>query len=270
VTLPDPYSFTFEPLFLALGVLAAALYVRAARGAPIPRRRIAFFGLGLLLIVAALNSPLETLAANYLLLVHLLQNVMIADWAPPLLILGLTPAMRAAIARRGGRALAVLTRPRIALPVWLVGWYVIHLAAFYDAALRNEWLLNVEHFLLVALGLLFWWPVISDSPHTVSTALRIGYLGAGFVGSIFLGLALTFGGSAFYDTYEEAPRLWGLSPVEDQNLAGVLMTAEQAIVFLVAVTFLLVRLLKEEEHKERELDERLRGELREPGPRAGG
>ena len=150
---------------------------------------------------------------------------MIADWAPPLLILGLTPVMRAAIARRGGRAFAFLTRPRIALPVWLVGWYVIHLAAFYDAALRNGWLLNVEHLLLVALGLIFWWPVLSDSPHAISTPLRIGYLGAGFVGSVFLGLALTFGGSAFYDTYEAARRLWGLSPVEDQNLAGVLMTA---------------------------------------------
>jgi cytochrome c oxidase assembly factor CtaG len=257
VSPPDPYSFTFEPLFLALAVVAAAIYARAARAAPPPRWRIVLFGLGVALVALALNSPLETLAANYLLLVHLLQNVMIADWAPPLLILGLAPPMRAAIARRGGRALAALTRPRVALPVWLVGWYVIHLAGVYDAALRNEWLLNVEHLLLVALGLVFWWPVLSDYPHAVSTPLRIGYLGAGFVGSIFLGLALTFGGSAFYDTYEAAPRLWGLSPVEDQNLAGVLMTGEQAIVFLAAVTYLLVRLLKEEEAKERELDERL-------------
>jgi putative membrane protein len=270
VTLPDPYSFTFEPLFIALALAAAVLYVRAARVETLPGLRIAVFALGLALIAFSLNSPLETLAANYLLLVHLLQNVMIADWAPPLLILGLTPAMRAAIARRGGRALAAITRPRIALPVWLVGWYVIHLAAFYDAALRNEWLLNVEHLLLVALGLVFWWPVFSDSPHPVSTPVRIGYLFAGFVGSVFLGLALTFGGSAFYDAYVEAPRLWGLSPVEDQNLAGVLMTAEQAIVFLIAITYFLVRLLREEEQKERELDERQARELGEPGAGPGG
>ena len=57
---------------------------------------------GLALVAGALNSPLETIAAQYLLLAHLLQNVMISDWAPPLLIIGLTPAMRVALARRGG------------------------------------------------------------------------------------------------------------------------------------------------------------------------
>ena len=257
---PSPYSFTFEPLFLALAAVAAVLYWRAARTEQVPWWRALLFVLGLLLVAGGLNSPLETLAAGYLLLVHLLQNVMIADWAPPLLVLGLTPAMRAAIARRGGRPLARLTRLRVALPVWLVGWYVIHLAAFYDTALRNPWLLNAEHLILIAVGLVFWWPLLSDAPRAAPTPLRLGYLGAGFVGSVFLGLALTFAGSALYDTYEAAPRLWGLSPVEDQNLGGVLMTAEQAVVFLAAITYFLLRLLREEDAKERALDERLRRE----------
>jgi cytochrome c oxidase assembly factor CtaG len=261
VSAPYPYSFSFEPLYLALALVVAVVYGRAARRESAPWWRVALFASGLLLIAASLNSPLETISVNYLLLVHLLQNVMISDWAPPLLVLGLTPAMRAAVARRGGRPFAWVTRPKIALPIWLVGWYVIHLGAIYDAALRHPWLLNVEHALLIGIGLLFWWPVFSDSPHAVSTPIRIAYLGAGFVGSIFLGLALTFGGSAFYDAYEAAPRLWGLSPVEDQNLGGVLMTGEQAAIFLAAITYFLVRLLKEEEQKERELDERLRREL---------
>lgn len=255
---PDPYAFSFEPLFLGLAALAAVLYGRAARREHVPRGRGVLFGLGLVLVAGALNSPLETLAAGYLLLVHLLQNVIVADWAPPLLVLGLTPPMRAAIARAGGRPLAWATRPQVALPVWLVGWYVIHFAAFYDAALENPWLLNVEHLLLLAIGCLFWWPLLADVPHAPSTPLRIGYLGAGFVGSVFLGLALTFSGSAFYDTYERAPRLWGLSPAEDQNLGGVLMTGEQAVVFLAAIAYFVVRLLREEEAKERALDESLR------------
>ena len=78
------------------------------------------------------------------MLFHLLQNVIISDWAPPLLILGLTPAMRAALAQRGGRPFAFLTRPTIALPIWLVGWYVVHLGGVYDAALRSPLLLNVS------------------------------------------------------------------------------------------------------------------------------
>jgi cytochrome c oxidase assembly factor CtaG len=247
----SPYAFTFEPLFLALAAVALVLYARAARAEHAPGRNVALFVLGVLLVAGALNSPLETLAVDRLLLIHLLQNVIIADWAPPLLILGLTPAMRAALARRGGRPFAALTRPKAALPIWLVGWYGIHLAVFYDFALRHHWALHVEHVLLIAIGFLFWWPVFADEPHRLSTPLTLAYLGAGFVGSVFLGLALTFSTSPVYDYYTEVPRIWGLSAVQDQNFGGILMTTEQAIVFLSAITYFLVRFLREEEAKER-------------------
>ena len=135
----------------------------------------------------------------------------------------------------------------MALPVWLVGWYGIHVALFYDFALENPWALNVEHALLIAIGFLFWWPVFSEEPHRLSTPLTIGYLGAGFVGSAFLGLALTFSQTAIYDYYTRVPRIWGLSAVQDQNFGGILMSTEQAIVFLAAITYFLVRLLREEE-----------------------
>ncbi len=244
---PPASSFSFEPLFLALAVAAGLLYALYARRDRLPAWRIAVFVAGLILIAGALNSPLETIAVHYLLLVHLLQNVMIADWAPPLLILGLTPAMRAGLARRGGMVLGWITRPKIALSLWLVGWYVIHLAVFYDFALRNPWALNVEHALLVAIGLIFWWPVLVDEPHAVAVPLKVGYLGAAFVGSAFLGLALTFSDAPFYDFYAEAPRLWGLSPAQDQNFGGILMNAEQAAVFLAAILYFLVRLIPEED-----------------------
>ena len=250
---PSATSFTFEPLFLALAAVAAWLYWRAWRGERAPRSRAVLFGSGLFLLAASVNSPLETLAAHYLVLMHLFQNVIVADLAPLLLVLGLTPAMREAIAARGGRPFATVTRLRVALPIWLAGWYLVHLAAFYDTALENAWLLNVEHLVLLAIGLLFWWPVISDAPHAPTTPQRLAYLGAAFVFSAFLGLALTFAGSAFYDYYESAPRLWGLSPVEDQNLGGVLMTAEQSIVFLAAISYFLVRLLNEEDAQARAL-----------------
>jgi cytochrome c oxidase assembly factor CtaG len=247
VSPPPASSFSFEPLFIALGVVAAFLYWRAAR-AERPGWRVLPFALGLLLVVGALNSPLETIAAHYLLLIHLLQNVMIADWAPPLLLLGLTPAMRAHIARLGGPAFAWATRPKIALPVWLVGWYTIHFAVFYDFALRNPWALNIEHLILVAIGLLFWWPVLAEEPHEIGVAVKIGYLGAAFVGSAFLGLGLTFSESPFYDFYAEAPRLWGLSPAKDQNFGGILMNAEQAAVFLTAILYFVWRLIPEEDN----------------------
>ena len=252
---PSPTSFTWEPLFLALTAVAALVYVRAWRredGAP--GWRLVVFLAGLLLVAASVNSPLETIATHYLLLFHLFQNVVLADWAPLLLVLGLTPAMREAIAQRGGTPFARLTTLRVALVVWLLGWYLVHLAAFYDAALENTWLLNVEHLVLLFVGLVFWWPLVSDVPNAPSTPQRLAFLGAGFITSAFLGLALTFAGSAFYDFYERAPRLWGLEPVEDQNLGGVLMTAEQSVLFLSAIAYFLRRLLNEEEARNR-LDE---------------
>jgi cytochrome c oxidase assembly factor CtaG len=241
---PAPWSFSWEPLFLALSVVGAIAYARAARTAKPPRGRIAVFALGLLLVVAALCSPIETIARHYLLLFHLLGNVMIADWAPPLLILGLTPAMRASIARRGGRVLARVAQPWVSLPVWLGVWYLVHLPAFYDYALRHTWALNVEHALLIAAGLLFWWTVFGG---VLSTAGALAYLGVAFVTSAFLGLAFIFSSSAFYDFYKDAPRLWGLSATKDQNLGGILMNAEQTLVFLAALSYFLVRLLDEED-----------------------
>ena len=252
---PASTSFSFEPLFLVLSVAAVYGYVRLARTVERPPAwRATLFGLGVVLVAVPLNSPLETIAIHYLLLMHLLQNVMIADWAPPLLVLGLTPAMRAVIAQRGGRPLAALTRPRFALPFWLAVWYGVHLPAFYDYALRHTWLLNVEHALLLGAGLLFWWPVFSELPQHLSSAVKLVYLGAAFAGSAFLSLALIFSANAFYGFYEAAPRLWGLSPEKDQNLGGILMNGEQLIVFFAVLSYFLLRLLSEEEEAQRALE----------------
>ena len=107
---------------------------------------------------------------------------------------------------------------------------------------------------MLAAGLLFWWPVFSELPQHLSTAVKLVYLGAAYVGSAFLSLALIFSSSAFYGFYEAAPRLWGLSPEKDQNLGGILMNGEQMIVFFAALSYFLMRLLSEEEEAQRALE----------------
>ncbi len=252
---PSSTSFSFEWIFLVLSAAAVYGYVRLARRVERPSAgRATIFALGIALIAFSLNSPLETIAIHYLLVIHLLQNVMIADWAPPLLVLGLTPAMRAAVAARGGKPLALLTRPFFALPFWLAVWYGVHLPPFYDWALRHTWPLNIEHGLLILAGLVFWWPVFADEPHRVSTAVRLAYLGIAYIGSAFLSLAYIFSARAFYTFYEHAPRLWGLSATKDQNLGGILMNGEQLIVFFAALAYFLLRLLSEEDEAQRALE----------------
>jgi cytochrome c oxidase assembly factor CtaG len=245
VSAPAATSFSFEPLFLVLAVAAAVLYVRAMRGR-LRSWRAFSFGVGLLLVVAPLDSPLETIAVHYLLLAHLLQNAIVADWAPPLLIIGLPQDLRAAVARRGGRPFAWATRPVVALPIWLAAWYGVHLPVFYDFALRHGWPLNLEHAILLGAGLLFWWTILAGVPHRVPTTAALGYLGIAFATSVFLGLAFMFSSSPFYSFYRHAPRLWGLSPAQDQNYGGVLMNGEQTLVFLIALGYFFNRLLDEE------------------------
>jgi putative membrane protein len=237
-------DFSFEPAFAVLAVAAAAAYVRAARGARPGGWRIASFATGLVLVAVSLNSPLETIAAKRLLLAHLLQNALIADVATVLVLLGLTTPMRARLARHGGDRV----RARYAIVVWLAAWYGTHIAGFYNWALDSGWALNLEHAILVAAGLLFWWPLVSGR---VSTPAALAYLGAAFVASSFLGLAFIFSSRPFYSFYEHAPRLWGLSATRDQNLGGIVMNGEQTLVFLVAIGWYVWRLLAEEDDRGR-------------------
>jgi putative membrane protein len=226
---------SWEPAFVVLVVAAAAAYAWFARDDRPEPRRLACFLIGLVLIAGSLNSPLETWAAKRLLMIHLLQNALIADIAPLFLLLGLTPKMRAALPQ---------VRARYALPAWLIAWYGTHAANFYDWALRNSWPLQIEHAILIAGGLLFWWPLVSGR---LSAPAALAYLGAGFVGSSFLGLALIFSSRPLYSYYEHTRRMWGLSPVRDQNLGGILMNGEQTLVFLLAIGYYVLRLLNEED-----------------------
>jgi cytochrome c oxidase assembly factor CtaG len=236
-------AFSFEPLFLVLAAAAGALYWRAARADRPSGWRVAAFASGVFLIAASLNSPLETIASRYLLLIHLLQNGLIADLAPLLVLLGLTPRMRSEIGRRGMDRL----RTRWILPIWLGAWYLTHIASFYDWALRTGWGLNIEHAILIAAGLLFWWPIVSGR---LAPPAGLAYLIIAFIGSSFLGLAYIFSSAPFYSFYEQAPRLWGLSPIRDQNLGGILMNGEQTLVFLIAIGWFVMRLLDEEQARD--------------------
>ena len=236
----SPTDFSWEPAFIVLAVLAAGAYWWAARNARPSRWRLASFVAGLFLVAAPLNSPMETIASKRLLLVHLLQNALIADIAPLLILVGLTPAMKGWLERHGARRI----RARWAILAWLVAWYGTHLAGFYNWALDTGWALNIEHAILIAGGLLFWWPLVAGR---LEAPAALAYLGAAFVASSFLGLAFIFSSHPFYSFYEHAPRLWGFSATRDQNLGGIAMNGEQTFVFLVAIGYYVSRLLTEEE-----------------------
>ena len=247
----DPYRWSWNPEALLIVPLLTAGYFLALRRFPAARWRIACFVSAMALILLVTITPLETLALNYLLVIHLLQNVVLAEWAPLLVVLGLPPALAAVLARP--RSVRFLVHPAVALPAWLLNYMLWHLPWLYDTALEHpHTLLHLEHALYFATGVAMWWSVVQDEPHRLGDGARAAVVFAAFVLSAPIGLVIGLVPDAIYDFYVDAPeRLWGLTALEDQQLAGILMAGEQAIVFFVVVAYFLVRFLAEDERRAR-------------------
>jgi cytochrome c oxidase assembly factor CtaG len=216
---------------LALGIALVARRVSTAQ--------LAAGALGVLLVAASFATQLEPLANHTFLWAHLLQNVVLAEWVPALLLLALP---RELVARAAGFP---LFRPLVALPLWLATYYTWHLPWVYDAALRNPHsLLHLEHLTYLLSGLCVWWPVIHGRHPAGAKAV---YLFGAFVLASPLGLLLALIPKAIYPFYRDAPRTWGPGPLTDQQIAGVTMAAEEAVVFFCVFVVYLLRFLAQEQ-----------------------
>jgi putative membrane protein len=218
--------------------------VAARRDPPSPVRAAAFFA-GLLLALLAVVSPVATIAVEYLVSAHLLQNVVLAEWAPALLVLGVGPWVAGRVARNP--VTRFLTRPIVALPVWLATYALWHVPFAYEAALDSRVLLDLEHLSYLVAGVFLWWPVFQDEPWHLPSGGKAAYLFAAFVLASPLGLLLALLPSPLYDTYVEAPRLWGLEPLQDQQIGGTLMAVSEAILFFGLLAYFFVRFMAEED-----------------------
>lgn len=242
---PDPGSWNLAWEEIAALVFVAFAYGGAVRRYGIPTLRRRAFDGALLIALVAIVSPLATLALHYFLWAHLLQNVMLAEWAPALAVLGLSPALAAAMARK--RGIEVLTTPLVALPLWLATYAIWHVPAVYDAALRHRLLLDLEHASYLVTGCLLWWPVFQDAPRRLRGGAKAAYLFAAFVLASPLGLILALLPSPVYEFYEEAPRLWGIDPLTDQQIGGVIMAVSEGILFFGLFAYFFVRFMAEED-----------------------
>jgi cytochrome c oxidase assembly factor CtaG len=230
-----PYAWPTESDAYALVPAFSLAYYLIVRRHPVARWRIACFAFAMLLLAAVFATPVETLALNYLLTAHFLQNVTVAEWAPAMLVLSLPPQL--------ARRLHVPMIP--ALVLWLGTYFAWHVPAAYDFALRNPHsVLHVEHATYLVAGTALWWPVFHGRG---GSGVKAAYLFGAFVLASPLGLLLALLPNAVYSFYEARPTVWGLSHLLDQEIAGTTMAAEQAIVFFAAFAFYFSRFLREEE-----------------------
>jgi cytochrome c oxidase assembly factor CtaG/ferredoxin len=261
-------SWPFDPWLLVALLLTAGVYLR---GWLVLRRRdrrrwhgghlAAFLG-GLVAIYLALASPIEPFAA-LLLQVHMVQHLLLMMVAPPLLWLGapLFPLLRGLprsvrmywfapllssppLRRLCGR----LTHPLTALPLFIAATWLWHVPPVYNLALRSSGWHYVQHVCFLGAALLFWYPVIRPYPSRPrwSSWLLVPYLLLADLSNTALSALLTFSDRVLYPYYAEAPRLWGLSPLEDQSAAGLLMWVPGSVAFLLPLFGIGIRLLSGE------------------------
>jgi putative membrane protein len=257
---PD-YSWTFEPgLLLALSA-ALVVYVRRwrrARAEAGPRAasgwRLTSFVAGLFAVAVALVSPVDRLGEQ-LFVMHMVQHLLVVDVAAILTTLGLTRVLLRPVTRRVQRlerAAGPLAHPATAVVLYVAGMWLWHIPALYDAALEHAALHVLEHITFAAIGLLYWWHLLSPirSRQRLSGLGPVAYMFTGKIGLGLLGVLLTFSPAVLYDFYGHQPRFWGLGALQDQSVGGAVMAIEQALVMGVAMMWLFLRALSESEREE--------------------
>jgi len=262
-------SWSFAPLQLLPLALVGLGYARRARtlrlrGAPVPLARRLSFVLGLALATLALASPVAAIGEERLFSAHMLQHVLLGDLAALALVAGLTgPILRPVLAIRTLDRLRVLAHPFVALPLWALNLYLWHLPVLYEAGLSSGAVHALQHILFFGLGALMWAPVVEvlPAPLWFGTGAKLAYIVVVRLLETVLGNVFFWSGAVIYATYERAERLWGLSPLADQGIAGAIMMIEGSVVTIGALAWLFLRLGREGE---------LRQELLERGlePRA--
>ena len=258
-------SWPFDPWLILALTVSAGVYLRGwfvlQRRDPRrwrARQPVAFFG-GLAALFLALGSPIEPFS-GLLLQVHMLQHMLLMMVAPPLLWLGAPylPMLRGLpgpirtvwVAPVVGRPLlrrvaATVTQPFLALPLFVATTWAWHIPAIYAVALRSSGWHYVQHVCFFTAALLFWYPVVLPFPSRPawSSWLLVPYLIVADLQNTVLAALLTFSDKVLYAHYNDVPRIAGLSALDDQAAAGVIMWVPGSVAFLLPLFCISIRLL---------------------------
>ncbi|HEY2018511.1 MAG TPA: cytochrome c oxidase assembly protein [Bryobacteraceae bacterium] len=251
-------AWKLEPGAVIPLALSAWLYARGAstsRG--VRPRQSAYFWTGLAILTIALISPLHPLG-EVLFSAHMAQHEILMLVAAPLLVLsrplvpflwGMPPGWRRGIGQWSkGRAVQkvwqAITAPFSAWWIHGVALWGWHAPALFQATLSNEWVHTAQHLSFFVSALLFWWALFYTRGrmgqgqsvfYVFTTAIHTGILGA----------LLVFSPRVLYPAYSATVSLWGLTPLEDQQIGGLIMWVPAGVVYLAVGLILLAALLRE-------------------------
>jgi putative membrane protein len=235
---PLRLGFSIHPSTV-IGIAAlAAIYVWRARlgpvGGPTPGQRAAFAS-GLAVLFLSLNGPLHDLSDSYLFSIHMVQHLVLTLVVTPLLIAG-TPdwMLRPALDVPGVLALARrVTAPAAAFAIFNGTLILWHLPPLYNLAMADHGVHIVQHLCFLVASTIMWWPVMSTVAELprLSYPKQMLYLIAMALPMSVLAIVLTYSDTTFYPAYASAPRVLGITPIDDQRYGGLLMWLPGGMVF---------------------------------------
>lgn len=200
---------------------------------------------GLLLLFLSLNGPIHDISDYYLFSGHMVQHLVLTIAVPPLLLVGtpgwmLRPALRVPVV---GAIARFVTKPAAAFTIFnvvLAGW---HLPPLYNAAMYYHEVHILQHLMFLVAAVIMWWPLLSPLPELP----RLSYPGQ-MLYSFLMTLPMTiisifivYADHVLYPAYASAPRLWGLSPLEDQRLGGLIMWIPGGLFFYLLTSIVFFR-----------------------------
>jgi putative membrane protein len=207
------------------------------------RRRTVLFTAGMALLLLASDWPMHDLAEQRLYSAHMVQHLVYTLVAAPLLVAGIPAWMWRALLRPApvGAVFGFLTRPIAALALFNGLLLLTHWPEVVAASVRSEWTHFGLHVLLVGSAMVMWWPVLSPLPErpALSPPVQMVYLFLQSLAPTIPASFLTFGTSPLYPAYEAFPRMWGLSALDDQLIAGLIMKIAGGLILwgFIAVIF---------------------------------
>ncbi len=224
--------------------LAAYLYINGLNKWPQPSHPVALwqkccFFAGLFAIFLALQSPIDPLAEHQLS-IHQVQHLLLRMIGPLLVLTGapLTPMLRGlplwmrqgfvrpvVRSRWGKQTYRILTNPIVTTVVFLGTLYLWQVPYLHNMAVRNDFVHECMHVSMLVSGFLFWWVVIDPKPHRsrLHHGLRVLYLGLIVIPNTLLGAGITFNSNLIYEAYYDYPQPFGMAPLTDQQLGGLLL-----------------------------------------------
>lgn len=265
---PSPLTWSLDPLAILFLVALLAAYLAAIGPlrpryqpeAPVARKHLVAFLVGWGLLALAVLSPLDTLGRYYLFTAHTVQLFLIITAIAPLLMIGLPDSLGRLLLptrklREAGRDPLFTVIAIVLFNMLVLLW---HAGPLYEAAMFNSGLHDLQLLTFLVAGILTWWPLLTpaDTHVRLSSPLQIVYLALESVPLDIFGIFAIFAFGLLYPAYSAAPRIFGLSPALDQQIAGGILAVPGNIVDLVLMSLVFFSWINQMEHAQRERERR--------------